>query len=82
MNYAVIFTYSFDGDVAVYLFPDELSAKKFLRDAYEEELRIDKEENKFEVYDEISDDGRYAKIVDQFNDHEDVTEFLIGEVYR
>ena len=27
-------------------------------------------------------DGRYAKIVDQFNDHEDVTEFLIGEVYQ
>ena len=57
MNYAVIFTYSFDGDVAVYLFQDELSAKKFLRDSYEEELRIDKEENGLEVYGEISDDG-------------------------
>lgn len=81
MNYAVIFTYSFDGDVAVYLFPDESSAKKFLRDNYEEELRIDKEENEYDVYGEISDDGRYAKIVDRFNDHENVTELLIGEVY-
>ena len=32
-NYAVIFTYSFDSDVAVYLFEKEEEAKKFLKEA-------------------------------------------------
>ena len=28
MDYAVVFNYSFDSDVAVYLFPDEEAAKR------------------------------------------------------
>lgn len=81
MKYAVIFTYSFDGEVAVYLFSDEDSAKEFLRSSYEEELRIDCEENGWDVCGEIFDDGWYAKIANNFIDHENVTEFRIGNVY-
>ena len=40
MNCAVIFTYSFDSEVAVYLFEREEDAVKFLFDSYSEELRI------------------------------------------
>lgn len=82
MNYAVIFTYSFDGEVAVYLFPNETSAEEFLRSSYEEELRIDKEENGWDAHGEISDDGWYAKITTVFDDHDDVTEFRIGNIYQ
>ena len=80
-QYAVIFTYSFDDDVAVYLFDDEDKAKKFLADNYYEELRIDTKENEFDVDAVISDDGRYAEIVSHFDDHDDVTKFRIGNVY-
>lgn len=82
MNYAVIFTYSFDSDVAVYLFDDEESAKKMLKDNYEHELAIDLLENKWDTEGEISDDGWYAKITNHFTDHDDVTEYRIGNVYR
>lgn len=82
MNYAVIFTYSFDGEVAVYLFPDEDSAKKFLRESYQEELRIDLEENGWDARGEISSDEWYAKITTVFDDHDDVTEFRIGNIYQ
>ena len=81
MNYAVVFTYSFDDDVAVYLFEDEFSAKDFLISSYKEELRIDKEENGWNSVGMLSDDGWYAKIATPFFEHEDVTEFRIGRIY-
>lgn len=81
MNYAVVFTYSFDDDVAVYLFENELSAKDFLMSSYAEELRIDVEENKWDSAGVLSDDCWYAKITTSFHDHEDVTEIRIGCVY-
>ena len=43
-NYAVIFTYSFDSEVSVYLFKTEDEAKKFLLDSLKEEVRIDIED--------------------------------------
>ncbi len=81
MNYAVIFTYSFDEDVAVYLFDDEASAKKFLKESYEEELRIDIEENGWNSSGHINDEGNYAEIVTYFSDRTDITEMKIGNVY-
>ena len=81
MNYAVVFTYSFDDDVAVYLFEDETSAKSFLMSSYMEELRIDKEENGWNSVGVLSDDGWYAKITTLFFNHEDITEFRIGRIY-
>ena len=81
MNYAVVFTYSFDDDVAVYLFENELSAKDFLMSSYAEELRIDVEENRWDSVGVLSDGGWYAKITTSFHDHEDTTEIRIGCVY-
>lgn len=81
-SFAVVFTYSFADDVAVYLFDTEDDAKKFLLEAYREELRIDTEENNFELYGSITGDGRYAKIVNHFADHDDITEMHLGNVYR
>ena len=80
MNYVVVITYSFDDEVAVYLFADEEAAKKMLRESYENEVRIDTEENGWDVDAVIRDDGWYAKITDRFSDHENVTEFRIGTV--
>ncbi len=80
MNYAMVITYSFDDEVAVYLFADEEAAKKMLRESYENEVRIDTEENGWDVDAVIRDDGWYAKITDRFHDHENVTEFRIGTV--
>ena len=82
MNYAVIFTYSFDDETVVYLFENEESAKQFLKEAYEEELRIDTDENGWESYGDIQEDGWYAVIHTRFNDHIDKTEFRIGTIYQ
>ena len=85
MNYAVIFTYSFDDEVAVYLFETEEEAKNFLESSYKEELRIDTEENEWNSEGTISDDGWYAKIENYFGDEgsePDVTEFRIGNIYQ
>lgn len=84
-NYAVIFTYSFDSDTAVYLFETEDEAKKFLKDYYTEELRIDTEENGWSSEGTISDDGWYAKIENYCGDEgsePDITEFRIGNIYQ
>lgn len=82
MNYAVVFTYSFDSEVSVYLFPDEEAAKLFLRNSFENETRIDKEENGWDTFAEIDEDGWYAKITNQFDDHTNITEYRIGNVYQ
>lgn len=80
MNYAVIFTYSFDDDVAVYLFETEDEAIAFLVGSYKEELRIDAE-NGWDSEGSLEDDGYSAKITTYFSDHINVTEFRIGKVY-
>lgn len=83
-SYAVIFTYSFDAEVSVYLFKTEDEAKEFLRKSFEEEVRIDTEENGWECENEISTDGWYAKITNNFDDGDDpidITEMRIGRVY-
>lgn len=84
-NYAVIFTYSFDSEVSVYLFATEQEAKKFLKDSLDEEVRIDREENGWDCEFTLSEDGWYAKITNNFDDGDDpvdVTEMCIGRVYR
>ncbi len=84
MNYAVIYTYSFDDDVAVYLFETEEKAVAFLKASYEEALRIDVEENGWVSSGEISDDGWYARIeTSSLRCHDvDVIEFRVGNVYE
>lgn len=82
MNYAVVFTYSFDDDVAVYLFDTEEKAVAFLRGSYEEEIRIDRKENEWETHGFTSGDGWYACIENWFPDRKDTTEMRIGRVYQ
>ena len=79
VNYAVIFCYSFDDDVALYVFNTEEEAKKFLKESYEEELRIEVEENKFYAEGYFRDDGLYTTIT---VNHDDVTEMRIGKIYQ
>lgn len=81
---ALIITYSFDGDVAVYIHPNIESAKKELKAFYEEELRIQREENEWDPIGKIEEDGLYATITthsDAF-DEEDVIEYRIGNIYN
>lgn len=81
-SYAVVFTYSFDDDCAVYLFDTENDALKFLRDSYENELQIQLEENNFYAIGEIAPDGYYAKITTYCHDgNRDVCEYHVGNVY-
>ena len=83
MNFAVIFTYSFDSETSVYLFRDEDDAKKFLKDCFAEEIRIDTEENGWTIESYIGDDGRYAKLSVYLDDGEvDITEMRIGNICR
>ena len=81
-NFAVIFSYSFDSEVSVYLFENEEGAKKFLKESYEEEMRIDTEENGWDSYGYINKDGTFAKIETPFHDHTDKTEMRIGNIYQ
>lgn len=81
-SYAVIFTYDFDDDVAVYLFSDEEKARTFLRENFEREVEIDTEENGYDTESYIREDGWYAKIINHFDDHDDVTEYRVGIIYQ
>lgn len=80
-SFAVVFTYSFDSDSSVYLFDTLEEAKTFMCKSYEEELRIDTEENDWISEGHIDEDGMYAKIVNHFADRDDVTEFHVASVY-
>ncbi len=83
--YGVVFSYSFDGDVSIYLKSTLEDAKEFLNESYEEELRIDIEENGWNSEGFIDENGMYAEIKTYFDDGDDVcdiTRFQIGCVYR
>ncbi len=80
----LIVQYSFDANTPVFLLANEEEAKAELKRQFEEEVRIELEENKrikgvtFDY--SISEDGRYAVIKNYFQDETDVTEWSIGEV--
>lgn len=82
MNNAVIFTYSFDSEVAVYLFETWDKAWEFLKDAYENELRIDVEENGWDSYGFIDKEEGTAYIYTRFADNTDKTSMMIGTIYQ
>lgn len=79
-TFAVVFTYSFDLDAAVYLFNTQEKAIKFMIEQYNEELRIDREENEWDTEAYMSEDKMYAKIINYFGGREDVTEFYVTQV--
>lgn len=80
-SYAVIFSYSFDNDVAVYLFETYEKAFEFMKDNYECQLRED-EEMGWITNGDINEDEGWATIYNIFNDRMDVTEMKIGYVYE
>ena len=82
MNYAVIFTYSFDDEVAVYLFETYDEALIFLTESYNEEMRIDIEENGWDSYGSIDENTGVAYIFTRFADHTDKTTMMIGNIYE
>ena len=83
--YGVVFSYSFDDDVSIYLKGTLDEAKRFLKESYEEELRIDVEENGWDSEGFIDENGMYAEIKTYFDDGDnscDTTRFQIGQIYR
>ena len=78
-EYAVLFTYNFDEESEVTLFDDYDTAKQYLKESYEEELRIERDENEWEDELEyfIDDDGTYAEIKHYGNFGEDICEYRL-----
>ena len=82
---AVIVKYSFDNSTPVYLFDTEEDAAAEIRKQFNEEVRIDTEENGYVIGDnmdiEINDDGSYAKIVNHTPyDGDAITEWCMEDV--
>ena len=78
-NYSVVFINSFDDEMPTYLFEDIESAKDFLKAAYEEEIKVQIEENECEITASINGDGLSAKITTQSGG---VTEYKVGTIYE
>ena len=81
-QYAVTFRYTFDKNGATYLFLDEGSAKKFLRDNYDCVVKEIIETKHSIPSHSIAEDGWYAKIIEHFSDHDDVTEMFLNPIYQ
>lgn len=79
-QYALVVSYSFDPSMPVYLFDDMASAVNALREDFENEKRIDMEENGWDTTATIEKDGAYAKLVNHFDNSDDTTEFTVTEV--
>lgn len=84
--YPLVTHYSFDAEVPVRLFDTEEEAVAELRHQFEEEKRIELEENERtegkDIFFKISDDGTYASITHVIggNEPDDITEWTIGDL--
>lgn len=84
--YPLVTHYSFDAEVPVWLFDTEEEAIAELRHQFEEEKRIELEENERtegeDIFFKISDDGTYASITHVIggNESDDVTEWTVGNL--
>lgn len=81
-SYAVVFTYSFDTDSAVYLFDTQEEAIDYMMKSFEEELRIDQEENGWNSEGYVAEDKMYAEIITHYPSGDSVTEMHIANVYE
>lgn len=81
-SYAVVFTYSFDTDSAVYLFDTQEEAIDYMMKSFEEELRIDQEENGWNSEGHVAEDKMYAEIITHYPSGDSVTEMHIANVYE
>lgn len=80
-SYAVTFYYSFDDDVAVYLFDTQEDAVKFLIDSILAEHKIDVDENGWPSECEFNENKTYGVLRTYFQDGTDVMEARVGNVY-
>ena len=80
--YALVVHYSFDSETPVYLFDTVEEAQEELRKQFEEEKRIDTEENGWNVEEDIDPEGMWASLTNSWDDgsQPDVTEWSIGYV--
>ena len=81
-SFAVVFTYSFDDDAAVYLFDTQDEAVDFLKQSILEEYRIDTEENGWDSWYKVADSGLSGELITYFPDHEDHMWVHVGNVYQ
>ena len=80
INYAVTILYSFDTTRTTYLFENFDDAWSFLTETMKEELRIDKEENGWDVEYEESKENGTVILTDHFHDHDDITTGYVSDV--
>ena len=83
-QFPVVVHYSFDSEVPVWLFDTEKDACDEIKRQFDEEVRIDTEENGHEIGSdmeiEIADDNSYAKITIWYDTEESVTEWSLGDL--
>lgn len=84
-QYVVVVSYDFDIEKPVWFFDTEEEAIAEIRKQFEEEKRIQIEENghvlEKDLYCYIDESGHYAKIsIDYFEDESDVMEWTIGTI--
>lgn len=70
---AVVSTYSFDNEVVIKLCKSEEAAIAYLKQTFDEEVRIDTEECGYKTEATIDDDGYHAVIINHFDDHDNTT---------
>lgn len=82
MDFALVCTYSWDLDTAVYFYETEEAAMAALKATFDAEVKIDAEEgNVFEV--EYDESGWYAKITNYRRSGDvDITEYRVGRIYQ
>ena len=78
--YAVVITYNFDKTTPVLLCKTIEDAKIKLKEQFLHELEVDLMENEWDTETTIDSNSEYAKIVNHFPDHDDITEYRIGDI--
>ena len=78
-EYAVIFTYNFDNDSQIFLFGDDYDgAVQFLKDSFNEELRIETQENEWDDVEVWHNDAwTNAEIRHYVSDGVDICEYRL-----
>lgn len=78
----LVIHYSFDSEVPVYLFDSEEDAKKELKRQFDEELRIQTEENGHvldeDIFTDVAED--WASITIYWDENKDVMEWAVGNI--
>lgn len=80
-SYAVIFSYSVDHDVAVYLFDTEEEAKEFLSDSVLSMFLEEAGHQECGLSYDISEDGLFGTVKYHYLDGIDTVEVRVGRVY-